>query len=176
MIESVLKLKHKNNYETPWRIFNYIKERYKVNPLLDVCATPQNAKCPMFFTEQDDTITCEYTFDFFMNPIYNPKGWRTINKGKPDEQRIFYKYGIADFIRHADEQRRKHNVTGTLLVFANISGTSYFQKHVGETEADRQTTKCEINFLPKRVNFTLDGKPQGTPAFTSMAIVMRPFV
>jgi phage N-6-adenine-methyltransferase len=55
-------------WETPKEFFNKYNALYRFE--LDVCATPQNAKCPRFFTESDDGLNQTWTGSCWMNPPY----------------------------------------------------------------------------------------------------------
>jgi len=65
-------------WETPPKFFDHLNEYYGFT--LDVCATPENAKCKEFFTEEDDALTSFWetqntdkswsTGICFMNPPY----------------------------------------------------------------------------------------------------------
>lgn len=55
---------------------------------LDPCATPQNAKCPRFFTAEEDGLRQPWTGRVFMNPPYGrqidkwvKKAWEESQKG-----------------------------------------------------------------------------------------------
>jgi phage N-6-adenine-methyltransferase len=55
---------------------------------LDPCATPQNAKCPRFFTAAEDGLRQPWTGRVFMNPPYGrqidkwvKKAWEESQKG-----------------------------------------------------------------------------------------------
>lgn len=46
-----------DEYETPREdLFEYLCDKYKFYPTLDVCATAQNTKCPVFFTKRYNAL------------------------------------------------------------------------------------------------------------------------
>ena len=55
-------------WETPQAFFDEWNARYHFT--LDVCATPENAKCARFFTVADDGLRQEWTGICWMNPPY----------------------------------------------------------------------------------------------------------
>lgn len=56
-------------WETPKSLFDTISNDY--GPFnLDVCASPQNAKCEKFFTEEDDGLSQKWYGKCWMNPPY----------------------------------------------------------------------------------------------------------
>jgi len=174
MIEAVTKLIHKDDYETPPKDYKYICENYNVNPIIDACATKDNAKCLEYITPEMDLFKQKLKDDFWMNAPYRKKGWQTNNKGKQNEFRRFNYTGIEDFIKFAHDQHFLWNVTGTLLLFSNISSSDYFKRYIGETPQDRIDNEVEVYFYPNRINF-LDNyhRPTGIPAFSSLVAIYR---
>lgn len=58
-----------NEWETPQELFNSLDNHYHFT--LDVCATPENAKCKKFFTQADNGLIQDWSNDIcFMNPPY----------------------------------------------------------------------------------------------------------
>lgn len=55
-------------WETPRALFNRLDAVFRFT--LDVCATPDNAKCRQFFSETDDGLAQEWTGTCWMNPPY----------------------------------------------------------------------------------------------------------
>lgn len=95
------------------------------NFTLDPCSTAANAKCPTFFTKEDDGLTQEWApHTVFMNPPYGRE--------------------IADWIRKAYEESRK-GATVVCLVPARTD-TRWFHEYV-YGKAD------EIRFVKGRLKF-----------------------
>lgn len=67
-------------YETPQDIFDYCNKHE--GPLtLDVCATPENAKCETFFTKKQDGLKQNWSGNrCWMNPPYGQKISKWIKK------------------------------------------------------------------------------------------------
>ena len=55
-------------WETPQATFDALNDEFHFT--LDVCATPENAKCPHFFTAEDDGLSQTWTGICWMNPPY----------------------------------------------------------------------------------------------------------
>lgn len=55
-------------WETPPKFFDHLNEYYGFT--LDVCATPENAKCKEYFTEHDNAFWAVWEGICFMNPPY----------------------------------------------------------------------------------------------------------
>jgi len=55
-------------WSTPQYIFDEYNEKYRFD--LDVCASPDNAKCDRFFTKDDDGLKQAWTGSCWMNPPY----------------------------------------------------------------------------------------------------------
>ena len=57
------------DWETPAALFNELKEQYNFS--LDVCATADNAKCPLFYTPAQDGLSRDWAANIcWMNPPY----------------------------------------------------------------------------------------------------------
>lgn len=55
-------------WSTPDDLFELLNDEFSFD--LDVCATPGNAKCPLYFTEADDGLAQEWRGVCWMNPPY----------------------------------------------------------------------------------------------------------
>ncbi len=62
-------------WSTPRELFEILDSEFKFT--LDVCATPENAKCPRFFTKEHDGLTQNWSGVCWMNPPYGDeiKSW-----------------------------------------------------------------------------------------------------
>lgn len=69
-----------DEWATPIAFFNEINNKFHFE--LDVCATPENAKCPKYFTKQDDGLLQEWGGAYLLDesPIRS-KDWRVGQKG-----------------------------------------------------------------------------------------------
>ncbi len=55
-------------WETPQNLFDALDDKWKFQ--LDVCATPDNAKCAKFFTKEVDGLSQKWDGVCWMNPPY----------------------------------------------------------------------------------------------------------
>ena len=53
---------------TPQDLFNALNRRFSFT--LDVCASPENAKCPHFFSKEEDGLSRPWSGRCWMNPPY----------------------------------------------------------------------------------------------------------
>ena len=63
------------NWSTPQWFFDQYNQQY--NFTLDVCALPENSKCPVYFIPEIDGLKQVWEGTVWMNPPYgrNIKGW-----------------------------------------------------------------------------------------------------
>jgi site-specific DNA-methyltransferase (adenine-specific) len=75
-------------WPTPPELYARLNQQY--GPFdLDPCATPENAKCPRYFTRQDDGLAQRWTGRVFCNPPYGRrmtalwlrKAWESVEAG-----------------------------------------------------------------------------------------------
>jgi phage N-6-adenine-methyltransferase len=60
----------KDTWGTPWKLFNELSAQY--GPFdLDVCALPENAKCPNFFSPEQDGLSQVWRGKCWCNPPYS---------------------------------------------------------------------------------------------------------
>ena len=57
-----------DDWATPQGLFDRLNAAFGFE--LDVCATPDNAKCPRFYTREDDGLAQTWTGRCWMNPPY----------------------------------------------------------------------------------------------------------
>lgn len=57
-----------DEWSTPSELFNQLNEEF--NFTLDVCATPDNAKCKEYFTKEQDGLSQKWHGTVWMNPPY----------------------------------------------------------------------------------------------------------
>lgn len=67
-----------NEWATPQDLFNSLNEEFGFT--LDPCATPANAKCPKFFTIQEDGLSRDWDGVVFMNPPYGREIGKWVQK------------------------------------------------------------------------------------------------
>lgn len=59
---------NKEDWPTPPEIFEPLQKRYRLER--DVCASPENAKLPLFWTKEDDALSKPWDGRLWMNPPY----------------------------------------------------------------------------------------------------------
>lgn len=67
-----------DEWETPQELFDLLDREFKF--ALDVCALDSSAKCPNYFTPQDDGLGQEWTGTCWMNPPYGSAIGRWVEK------------------------------------------------------------------------------------------------
>ena len=55
-------------WSTPQAFFDEYNAQYRFD--IDVCATPENAKCPKYYSKEDDGLAQEWRGVCWMNPPY----------------------------------------------------------------------------------------------------------
>ncbi len=74
-----------NEWATPQEFFNRLNQEFNFN--LDPCATPESAKCPMFFTQEQNGLNRPWGgYRVFMNPPYGREIGRWIEKAYTEAQ------------------------------------------------------------------------------------------
>jgi phage N-6-adenine-methyltransferase len=78
VVQSVHFLSLTDEWETPPAFFAEWDARYHFT--LDVCATPENAKCQRYYTRAEDGLAQEWTGVCWMNPPYGRQIGRWVQK------------------------------------------------------------------------------------------------
>ena len=73
-------------WETPQWLFDELNEKYHFD--LDVCATPKNAKCERFFTQEQDGLAQEWTGNVWCNPPYGRQIGKWVKKAYESKAHI----------------------------------------------------------------------------------------
>ena len=132
-------------HSTPQDFFDKLNEEFHFE--LDVCATPQNAKCEHYYylgkTNGLDAPWHEHADVAWMNPPYGRQ--------------------ISLWIRKAAEESAK-GMTVVALLPARTD-TKYFHKYI------YQKPNVEIRFVSGRLKF---GDAKSSAPFPSMVVVFRP--
>jgi site-specific DNA-methyltransferase (adenine-specific) len=72
MLNKALFLSNREDWETPQRLFDELNNEFGFT--LDVCATPETAKCAKYYTPSEDGPTQDWTGEVvFCNPPYGRK-------------------------------------------------------------------------------------------------------
>lgn len=65
---------------TPQTLFNRLNKEF--NFTLDICASKENAKCPKYYTKEEDALKQEWGGVIWMNPPYGRKIGNWVKKAK----------------------------------------------------------------------------------------------
>jgi site-specific DNA-methyltransferase (adenine-specific) len=109
-------------WETPWDLFKQFDGIYHFT--VDVCATPDNTKCPRYFTPEVNGLAQDWTGTCWMNPPYGR--------------------GVDPWIKKAYESAQAGAVVVALLPAR--TDTKWFHRYIYHN--------AEIIFLQGRVRFT----------------------
>ena len=113
----------RDEWGTPYEVYNHAVQNYNVKPILDVCCTWNNRKCAIHYTKNDDGLSKNWTHTFWMNPPYSE---------------------IYSWMEYAYQQHLKHNVTGIALIYSKTD-TKYWHNFV--------EGKAEVHFIKGRIKF-----------------------
>jgi len=133
-----------DEWATPQDLFDALNEKFKFT--LDVCATPENAKVPFFFTRERDALKQDWRGVCWMNPPYG----------------LVIKHWVAKA-----EESAKHGATVVCLLPARTD-TKWWHRHCYPVLRARPE---DVEFLEGRLKF--GGAKAGAP-FPSVIVVFRP--
>lgn len=110
-----------DDWSTPHDFFEQLNAHFNFE--LDVCATPENAKCARYFTEQENGLEQEWTGTVWMNPPYGR--------------------GIGQWVEKARRAAEINGATVVCLLPARTD-TRWWQKNCAD---------AEVYFVPGRLKF-----------------------
>lgn len=126
-------------WETPQSFYDELDKEFQFT--LDPCATPENAKCEMFFTKEMNGLTQNWEGNsVFCNPPYGKE--------------------IGKWVKKAYEESKKINTTVVMLIPARTD-TAYFHDYIYHKAK-------EIRFVKGRLKF---GQSKNAAPFPSMVVV-----
>jgi site-specific DNA-methyltransferase (adenine-specific) len=129
-------------WATPQDFFDKLNDEFHFD--LDPCANVENAKCPIFFTKEDNGLAQDWQgYTVFCNPPYGR--------------------AIAAWVKKCYEESRKPNTTVVMLIPARTD-TSYFHDYIYHKADD-------IRFIRGRLKF---GGSNNSALFPSMVVVFNP--
>jgi phage N-6-adenine-methyltransferase len=135
-----------DNWATPQDFFDKLNEEFHFT--LDVCATPENAKCERYFTPEMDGLKQEWTGVCWCNPPYSQ---------------------IKQWIQKASESA-SNGATVVMLIPARTD-TSYWHRYIWDTEQHRPRPGVEVRFIKGRLKF---GGSKNSAPFPSAVVIFRP--
>ncbi len=131
----------RNDWETPPEVFEPLNQEFHFE--LDVCALPETAKCPRYYTPNDDGLAQKWRGVCWMNPPYGRQ--------------------IAKWVRKAYESARE----GATVVCLLPARTDTAWWH------DYCANASEIRFLRGRVYFLQNGARSTAAPFPSAVVIFR---
>jgi phage N-6-adenine-methyltransferase len=84
MVDKVLFSSATDLWATPQKLFDALNAQYGFS--VDVCATADNAKCPVFFTPEQDRLAQHWSGTCWMNPPYGRDIGKWIQKAHDTAQ------------------------------------------------------------------------------------------
>lgn len=131
-------------WETPPEVFEALDREFNFS--LDPCATPQNAKCARYFTEEQNGLEQDWSGEIvFMNPPYGRE--------------------IYPWTRKARESAEQ----GALVVGLLPASTDLAWWH-----EDVVAAKAEVRYIRGRVRFLTGGPYRASGFFASVVVIWRP--
>ncbi len=136
LVKSKTSSDNKNLWGTTWECFADAEHLFGRKFIIDVAAEPLTAKCKLFFTRDDDSLSLDWPDSWFLNPPFDLK---------------------AQFIHHAKQQRAKGRAGMMLLPYERQ--TDWWRRGVSKgciiyepdgrynfLERDGVTKKSGVNF------------------------------
>lgn len=134
-------------WETPRDLFNRLDAEFRFD--LDVCATPRNAKCELYFTEEVDGLKQGWAgHNCWMNPPYGRE--------------------IGSWVAKAEEEAAR-GATVVCLLPARTD-TRWWHSFVWDAKKHRPRRGVKLRLLQGRVRFS--GHKTGAP-FPSCIVVFK---
>ena len=126
-------------WSTPQTFFNQLNEEFQFT--LDACASPENAKCKLYFTPETDGLVQDWSgHTVFVNPPYGKK--------------------ITEWVEKCYIESRKENTKVVMLIPARTD-TIYFHRFIYKNAR-------EIRFIKGRLKF---GNASNSALFPSMVVI-----
>lgn len=119
-----------DEWETPQDLFDKLNAEFSFT--LDVCATPENAKCSAFYTEDDDGLKQDWQGNCWMNPPYGREIGKWIEKA-------------------AWAAKTTANLVVCLLPAR--TDTRWWHKWIWDTEQQKPYTGVKVRFIKGRLKF-----------------------
>lgn len=98
-------LKEDDEYETPNVLFHWLCMKFKVRPILDVCATKENTKCDTYLSKRENALMRNWLMDSWCNPPHSL---------------------TEQFVLRANQQWMKYDIDILMIVPANAIGAHFF--------------------------------------------------
>lgn len=129
-------------WETPQDLFDELNDEFGFD--IDVCATPENAKCEKYYTKENNGLNQHWYGVVWCNPPYGRE--------------------IGKWVKKAYETNFLENNYIVMLLPARTD-TKWFHEYIYKNK------RAEIRFLKGRLKF---GNSKNSAPFPSMIVVLRP--
>jgi len=148
-----------DEWETPWEVFRYFDNIYHYT--IDVCASPANTKCRMFYTKEMNGLIREWDGVVWCNPPYTKnQGFIWVKKGIKELETNEKCRSISYLLPVRTDTRLWHNI---ILCSANI--IYFIQGRIAFLRPDRQSPNPAP--FPSCVVVFEKNKP-GPPVYVSL--------
>ena len=128
-------------WETPQNLFDELDKEFNFD--IDVCATPENAKCKNYYTQEQNGLSQPWLGTVWCNPPYGRQ--------------------ISFWVEKAWHSTKNKNSTVVMLLPARTD-TRWFHDYIYKKE------NVEIRFLKGRLKF---GDSKNSAPFPSMIVIFR---
>jgi site-specific DNA-methyltransferase (adenine-specific) len=135
-------------WETPHDLFQTLNARYAFD--LDVCATPENAKCETYYTRGDDGLARPWNGSVWCNPPYG---------------RV-----VGQWLKKARVEIELNNASSVVFLLPARTDTKWFHEHIWDSVSHHPRTGVELQLLVGRLRF--HGAKSSAP-FPSMIAVLK---
>jgi phage N-6-adenine-methyltransferase len=147
VVDKALFSSNSQEWKTPQDFFDKLNEEWKFN--LDPCASPENAKCAIYFTKEDDGLN--HRWDLY--PI--AKGRVFVNPP--------YGRDIGQWVEKAVTEVQNGNAEVVVMLLPARTCTAWWHQWV-------EPNASEINFLRGRLKF---GGAKNSAPFPSVVVVFK---
>jgi phage N-6-adenine-methyltransferase len=132
-----------HEWGTPAWLFDRLNDEFHFT--LDACATEEIAKCPRFFSIQEDALLQRWEKSTWVNPPYGPS--------------------VKLWVRKSYEEALRGNLVVMLLPAR--TDVEWFHRYCF-------VPGVEIRFIKGRVDFVSGGSGRSRAPFPSMVVIFRP--
>lgn len=147
LLQKKVKMSLTDERATPQELFDLLDSEFHFT--IDLAATPENAKCPVFFSKGENSAwKNDWVGTCFLNPPYSD---------------------IPSWLERARHQTRLHNSTIVILL-PNDSSTRYFHEYIWDKAKRDWRDGISVIFPDRRYKF---GKHSNSAKFATLIVVMR---
>jgi len=144
-----------DDWWTPWKLFFFLCEYFRFQPIIDVCATKKSSKCVHYFTQKDNALTKNWKLrhikkhDVWCNPPNSVQG---------------------KFLRKAYEEFKKGGIRIMMIIPANVVSSDAWKESVEDPIDNGE--KVFYKSIHKRQKFLEHGKEPESSARNAYMVVI----